>query len=121
MQTHTFDPAKLGQFTGTHEWFRHGLNRKILFTEGAHYVAESAGAFWLLDEIAIANAHEPALRGEAFQVWNLAVASDKQATLACEDGNDNVIFTKRIPFTDFPADGVTLWCVGGTILLPSEY
>jgi hypothetical protein len=110
----------LHQFTGTEQWYRHALNRNVTFTDGAKYVADQAGAYWLLDEIALAQRYEPAVRDEAFQVWKLTV-KDSSATLACEDGNDRVVFTKAIPFTDFPAPGVTLYCTDNVILLPSEY
>jgi hypothetical protein len=36
------------------------------------------------------------VRAEPFQVWRLTV-KDSRATLACEDGNDRVVFTKAIP------------------------
>ena len=29
----------LRQFTGTENWYRHGINRDVLFTDGAKYVA----------------------------------------------------------------------------------
>ena len=117
----TFDPAQLTRFTGTEYWYRHGLVRSILFTDGAKYVADSAGAYWLLDEIALAQRYVKAVAGEAFQVWKLAVRPDATATLGCEDGNGNTVHSKRIPFTDFPAEGITLWFCNNTILLPSEY
>ena len=49
--------TELQQFTGTEQWFRHGLNRKVLYTDGVQYVAEQAGAYWLVDEIALAQAY----------------------------------------------------------------
>ena len=45
--------AELAKFTGSEHWYRHALNRKVLFTDGAKYVADRAGAYWLLDEIAL--------------------------------------------------------------------
>ena len=95
--------------------------RSILFTDGAKYVADSAGAHWLLDEIALAQRYVKAVVSEAFQVWKLAVNPDASATLSCEDGNGNRVYAKRIAFTDFPVEGVTLWFCNNTILLPSEY
>jgi hypothetical protein len=41
--------------------------------------------------------------------------------LSCEDGNDNVVYTKQIEYTDFPQEGITLYFTNNTILLPSEY
>jgi Family of unknown function (DUF6876) len=43
------------------------------------------------------------------------------ADLTCEDGSDNVVYNKQIPFTDFPLEGITFWLTDNTILLPSEY
>jgi hypothetical protein len=117
----TLTEAALAQFTGTEHWYRHGLNRDVLYTDGAKFVAETAGAYWLLDEIALAVRYAKRVRGEEFQVWKLAVQDDSTATLTCEDGNDNVVFTKELEFTDFPAPGITLWCENNTIYLPSEH
>ena len=119
--TKTFSRAALRQFTGSENWYRHGLVRSVLFTDGAKYVADSAGAYWLLDEIAFAQKGEPAVAAEGFQFWKLAVKPNNTATLVCEDGNGHAVFTKGIEYTDFPAEGVELYFTNNTILLPSEY
>lgn len=113
-------PADLSQFTGTEQWYRHGLNRNILFTDGAKYVADQGGAYWLLDEIALAQRFEKKLAKQPFQVWKLTKHADANATLQCEDGDHNVVFTKQIPFTDFPVDEISLWFENNTIYLPGE-
>jgi hypothetical protein len=119
--TKTFSRTALRQFTGTEQWYRHGLVRNVLFTDGAKYVADSAGAYWLLDEIAFAQKGEPAIAAEAFQFWKLAVKPNQTATLTCEDGNGHAVFSKEIEFTDFPTEGVELYFTDNTILVPSEY
>jgi hypothetical protein len=111
----------LSQFTGSENWYRHGIARNVLFTDGAKYVADQGGAYWLLDEIALSQRGEKAVAAEEFQVWKLTVNSDRTATLACGDGNGNTVFEKAIPFTDFPADSVELWFENNTIYLPSEH
>jgi hypothetical protein len=122
MSDKKLNEADLRQFTGSEHWYRHGLVRTILFTDGAKYVADQGGAYWLLDEIALAQRGEKAVAAEEFQVWKLAVnAADRTAVLTCEDGNDHEVFRKAIPFTDFPADEVTLWFANNTIYLPSEH
>jgi len=63
----------LAHFTGSENWYRHGLNRDVLFTGGAKYVADQGGAYWLLDEIALAQRGEKAVAAEEFQVWTLTV------------------------------------------------
>ena len=114
------DESELANFTGSENWYRHWLG-KVLFTDGAKHVADQAGAYWLIDEIAI-NQTRPKVRAEEFQVWTLKVDLEKhKAALTCDDGNGNVVFTKKIEFTDFPLREVKFYCTDGTILLPSEY
>ena len=113
--------ADLHQFTGTTQWFRHGLNRKVLYTEGVQYVAEQAGAYWLVDEIVLAQAYEKAVQATPFQVWRLIVKDDNSATLFCEDGNGIGVYRKAIAFTDFPAQGIRFFFTDSVLLLPSEY
>ncbi len=94
----------LAQFTGSEQFFRHTMNRSVLYTDGAQYLAEHAGAYWLLDEIALIQPYDQNVAAEEFQVWTLAVQQpSRSATLTCDDGNGNVVFTKQIPYTDFPA------------------
>jgi hypothetical protein len=119
--TKTLTAADLRQFTGTETWFRHPLNRKVVYTEGVQYVAENGGAYWLLDEIALLQPHDKKVAAEAFQVWTLTVQADRKATLTCDDGNGNVVFTKDLEFTDFPLDTIKFYFTDNTILLPSEY
>lgn len=116
----SLDRDVLVQFTGTSNWFRHSLVRDVLYTDGARYVADHAGAYWLLDEIALAQVYDAKVAGEPFQLWQLKVTGT-QGQLTCEDGDGNLILTKAIPFTDFPAQGIRLYCCDMTIMLPSEY
>lgn len=111
----------LSQFTGTGTWFRHGINRDVLYTEGAQYVAEQGGAYWLLDAIAIAHRYERKVAAEEFQVWTLKFRDDRSATLICGDGDDNVVYTQPIEFTDFPLEEISLRFANGVIYLPSEH
>lgn len=41
-----FDPSMLSHFTETEHYYR--LNRRCLITDGAKYLADEAGAYWLL-------------------------------------------------------------------------
>jgi hypothetical protein len=112
----------LSGFTGSEEFYRHALVRAVIYTHGVQHLAETVGAYWLIDEIAIAQVHDRVVKAEAFQVWKLAVDEEGSgATLSVEDGNDHLVTQKRIEYTDFPRPGITLWCIDGTVLLPSEY
>ena len=119
--TKTLSKSDLREFTGTDNWYRHPLNRAVLFTDGAKHVADAGGAYWLLDEIALAQRYQRKVAAEAFQSWTLTVDLTSQtATLICGDGNGNAVFTKPIEYTDFPLESVTLWFENNTIYLPSE-
>jgi hypothetical protein len=117
----TLSAEDLAQFTGTEQWYRHSINRSILYTEGAQHVAEHGEAYWLLDEIALIQPYDRKVAAEEFQVWTLTVRPDRTATLACDDGNGNVVFSKEIPYTDFPLDTIKLYLANNVIHLPSEY
>lgn len=121
MQNEKLTQADLQQFTGTENWYRHGLVRSIVFTDGVKFLADRAGAYWLLDEIALAQRYAKKVAAEGFQLWRLKVEADRSARLTCDDGNGEVVFSKKIDWTDFPLDEVSLYCTDNTILLPSEY
>jgi hypothetical protein len=80
----SLDPDIMSQFTGSEHWYRFGLDPRITCTDGAKHVADTAGAYWLLDEIALAQRYVKEVAAEGFQVWKLAVNSDSSATLSCE-------------------------------------
>ena len=114
----------LDSFYGSERFYRHHLNRKLIYTEGVKYVADS-GTYWLIDEVAIANDYEPKVKAEGFQLWVLT-KKGTAGTLTCDDGNGNVVYTQDIPFTDFPLDSIKFYVVdneqgGLTMMLPSEY
>ncbi len=111
---------ELHQFTGTTQWFRRGLNRKMLYTEGVQYLAEQARAYWLVDEIALAQAYAAPVKATPFQAWNLTV-KDSAGTLVCEDGNGHTVYYKQIEFTDFPEPGIRFFFTDNVLMLPSEY
>jgi hypothetical protein len=45
MTTKTLSKNDLAQFTGSENWYRHGINRNVLYTDGAQHVAEHGGAY----------------------------------------------------------------------------
>ena len=55
MTTKTLSSSDLAQFTGSDNWYRHGINRNLLYTDGAQHVAKHGGA-------SERNRHHPALQ-----------------------------------------------------------
>lgn len=120
--------STLSNFSGSETFTRHA---GLILTDGMLYVANNGGkgdnsAFWLLD-VAASYKFVPAVAREPFQVYKLTKnKSGSGATVTVEDGSDKVVFTQRIPVTDFDFAGAggtefVFWVVDGTALLPSEY
>ncbi|MGB3766531.1 MAG: DUF6876 family protein [Phormidesmis sp.] len=115
----------LGQFTGTVQWHRWSNLTDLICTDGVKYLADEAGAYWLLDAIA-SHQLNPALKDsqrlQEFQVWILKVEADKSCQLTCaEDSDIAPVVIQDIEFTDFPLAEIKLYVCGNVILLPSEY
>jgi len=81
-------------------------------------MADTFGVYWLLDIIA---SYQPQLKNEEFQVWSLGRNEDSSAIVLCTDGNDKVLQSQNIPWTDFEPTVATVWVEFGTALLPSEH
>jgi hypothetical protein len=113
-------PIDLQQFTGTEQWFRHYLNPKMLYTEGVQHFAEKAGhgAYWFLD--IVATEIMPLLEKEPFIVVR-AFVDVSQASIKADDGNDNLLWTRHIEYTDCPPGSWTFYLTDNVLMVPSEY
>ena len=139
METKTLTKSDLDQFTGTEHYYPHWTGR-MKATDGVEYVAEVGECFWLIDIIA-SYQHEPQVKREEFQVWELKkqehapelfkdkycsvlerkVTSDDMAVVQATDGNGNVIAEQFVPYTDFPLDEIKMFLTNDVLMLPSEY
>ncbi len=109
---------ELEMFTGTEKYFKHPLSGYV-YTDGIQYLAEKGECYWLIDKILILTRHKPKL--QEFGVWKLTLNADKTATLVCEDGNKNKLYSEELTFTDFPLPEIIVWFQNGTLFLPNEY
>lgn len=119
MKTKNEIQAGLAQCYGSETFYRHGLSG-LVYTEGIHFLAESADCYWLLD--AIGSYQTRAMRDpmlSEIQFWKLKVTG-KKAILSCERDEDDVAFSQKIEFTNFPLEEITIYVENGTMLLPSE-
>lgn len=115
----------LSYFTGTESWYRHGLNRNMLYTDGVQYFAEHAGggAYWFLDIVAT----------ELFKLQRqhgfltiVVDAKDNKAKLAAKGadpstGDDVWVWGRNIDFTDMPGGEWKFFFCNDVLMLPSEY
>lgn len=115
----------LNQFTGTTQYYLYLFGLKL--TDGVKFMADEAGAYWLLDIIS-SYQHDPKIRREPFQIWELKL-SPKDTTTGRHpavvtmktDTNQPLLVKQEISHTDFPLASITLYLIDGVILLTSEY
>jgi hypothetical protein len=110
----------LNCFTGTNIYHRHEAvgNAFILLTDGSNYVRETCESYWLFD---LMLSYQKQLKPYSFQVWHLKRIKENEYLITCEDGNERILVTQKIPFSDFPLDEIKIWLIDGVALLPSEY
>lgn len=125
--------AELRQFTGDLERYRHPLNRRLIYTPGVKFLAESAGAYWLIDAVASwlgTQQYQAAVAADSrvqdLHFWKLRVRENDSATLSARVDADIAPFiTQEIEFTDFCLESIDLWCgfdgTHWTLYLPSEH
>jgi hypothetical protein len=118
--------ANLDRFNGSDTFTQWSplLFRNSVLTEGALYLAENCGAYWLMDIIGSYQS-ESKFRTQNFQVWKLDRKGEGWLVTA-EDGNGNVITRQDMGVSDFPLNGIEIWAIrnelgGLTLMLPSEY
>jgi len=120
--------ANLAQFYGSENYYKASFGR-VVYTDGVKYLADHAGAYWLVD--AVASYQGRNLAGEEFQEWRLTVDLEaRAAVLVADDGNGRELARQVIEYTDFPLEEVTLYLVYGSLdgvtpcwvlMLPNEY
>lgn len=97
----TLTLSDLRQFTGTETetCWRHRLFPRFTYTDGVRYLAQEAGAYWLIEAIFSHQSNRlvrqhPMLQD--FQRWTLKV-NNQRGLLACGDGNGWQVLTQHLP------------------------
>ena len=111
---------ELKQFTGTLAYTK--INPNCLLTDGALYLAEAVGCYWLFDlfysHLVTQNYHDN------FACLKMCV-SNSRALVRITDGNELVLASEVIEYTDFLLDEIVLFaCLDKecwVMMLPSEY
>jgi hypothetical protein len=111
---------ELKQFTGTLAYTK--LNPNSLLTDGALYLAETIGCYWLFDlfysHLVTQNYYEN------FACLKMYV-SNSSALVRITNGNEVVLASETIEYTDFLLDEIVLFaCLNRELwvmMLPSEY
>jgi len=113
----------LGMFTGSCTMERWSMLFPDIMTEGMKYLAESVGAYWLLD---IVGSYQPKLRRSDFQLWKISVKNNKAVVTMREDTDEKPLVTQKIGYTDFPEGSFEFYACRNargnvTVMLKGEY
>jgi len=111
---------ELQHFTGSESFHKNPLFPRYVYTEGVKFLAEKAGAYWLLDYI-LANQMLDILKTQPFQTWKITVLETEAAFIEVGDGDEKKLISFILTYTDFPLQELTLWLVDNTLMLTSEY
>lgn len=115
----------LNQFYGTGAW--HPLSvlfRNVMLTDGVKYLADEAGAYWLMDAIA---SYLPTIpSGERFLVAQFSTYKNTGNLLLVDDAPADIVYAEQqFEYTDFPLETIKFYVVRDgeywVIMLPSEY
>jgi hypothetical protein len=112
----------LAQFSGTERY--HRTHPGLLATDGAKYLADQAGAYWLLDIVWSVLTKI----NDEFAVLELSLEEGtRSALVVIHDGREPEItyHQQEIAWTDFPLPKVKLYIQENgrerVVMLPSEY
>jgi hypothetical protein len=107
----------LDQFYGTETYYRHPLTKSV-YTDGVKYFAEKAGAYWFLD--IVFSEYSSLMNQEGFLSITLFVGV-LGADISVTDGDENILTTKRVQFTDCPQGEYKFFYTDDVLLLTTEY
>lgn len=110
-------PLDTSGFMGGGDQYRHPMFG-FLYTEGVQYIAEEAGAYWLLD---LVGSYQYRFKNIPFQLWELKVDNRSGVVTMKEDSGQPELVRQEIEYTDYPGDYLKLYFIDGVLLLPSEY
>ena len=112
--------SSLHQFTGTDSYYQ--LHPKVLLTDGAKFLADEAGAYWLMDAI---GSYLAGFKANEHFICATLTNKVSRARLVLDNGNGAVLAVQSIAYTDFPLLEIKLYAVWDgqywVILLPGEY
>jgi hypothetical protein len=114
----------LKQFCGTENHWR--IYPNVMLTDGAKFLADNAGVYWLIDIIWSITPKLKVDEGEFF-VLALERGTDNTAEVIVDRGrgHEKPLYTQHIPFTDFPLESQTLYIQESgdyfVVMLPGEY
>lgn len=115
----TENKLDLSQFYGTEKYWKTNIfTPSLKHTDGVQYFADEGGCYWFLD--IVASEFYPLLKKEPFISIYLMVF-DGKAKITAQDGNLDILKTKKINYTDCPNGEYSFYLTDDVLMLTSEY
>lgn len=117
--------ALLSNFTGTENYYRHPLCRRVVWTDGVKAFADAAGGYWLLD--ILATELPPLVKTHGMIFAAMTVKHGKASLRASHGGGHKNLWVRTVDYTDCPEGEWRFWMAEGgpddttVIMLPGEY
>jgi hypothetical protein len=106
------------EFMGTESYYSYMFG--MVLTDGVKAIADEEKCYWFLDAIASYQLEEK-FKNQEFQVWKIERIAGTKFKLSATDGNNNVLVTQDIEYSDFFFQECTIWKEEKVLLLPSEH
>ncbi len=108
---------ELSRFHGTQRYDRDFDG--LLFTDGIKYLVDRAECYWLID---LVGSYQSEFADVRFQLWEVEVVEGISTLLTMSEDTDKpVLVRQHVPFTDFPLERFSFYCVDNVMMLKSEY
>lgn len=111
---------------GTDTVWKHGINPRMLYTDGVRAFAQNAGqgAYWLLDILATEPAILREVRTAGIAFVKLSVSGSRAVLLVTDGGKgdqpEQVVYRRDIDITDCPEGDWIFYFENMMVMLPSE-
>ena len=115
--------SELQRFSGTENYYTSTF-RRLLLTDGVHFLRESANCYWLIDIVESVQ-HLPKIKdNSSFIVWKIEKQDTNRATVTAWDDTPHksrLLYKQELVYTDFPLKEFEFYQCGNVLLLKSEY
>jgi hypothetical protein len=114
-ETTDLELKALDQFYGSQNWYKGYLG--VLLTDGIKYISDN-GYGWLVSDVSvIAKKLE---KKEPFLSIRLLLENENKARIEITDGNDRVLYTQKLEYTDAKRE-LSLYFTDNILMLAREY
>ena len=114
---------ELEKFYGTENYYTSTF-KKLLLTDGVHFLREAANCYWLIDVVESVQHLKKVKDNSSFIVWKIEKHDTGRATVTGWNDTPHkseLLYMQELVYTDFPLKEFEFYQCGNVLLLKSEY